>query len=628
MRRYIITTFLALSVFLGINAEDFYFKKYDVTMHVHADNTYSISENMDAFFTAPRHGIVREWTTCSYLKRWLPGENGTKVEKLIDYFPEIEDIQVSENYLVNDESDNFAIQIGNADQYVEGDHHYTINYNYEVGDDRSPIDDVFYFSLLGPYFENETKEFTFAIHFDKKIPQASLKQIKLFYGVEGDQTDKSASGFTLVSDTLITGMVPNLQPHEAVTVYLPLPEGYYTCGTAFESETTDNTFWWLIGFAALLIAVVLVRECKSRNNFTKVIEYWPPKNLSSADLGYIYDTTVDPCDIISLIPYFAHKGLLTIDTTSGHPVLHKVKDIDNDAPAYQKKLFHAFFDGGNDFDTDNPPSNFAQRWLDMDDAIKDANKDIPNEYSLTHVFLFSIAALTILISMFICDYTDMLTLGMYGVGIFGSMAYIGFTSLRVWDDTMLSRVKRWALIISWLLVIAFQLYLIWNLPTDNEVYLYNNMEIGITLIYVMSLIGSLFMMRLSHMGKKRLQYIGHILGLKEFIEKSEKPLLDSLSKEHEGYFYDILPYAVAFGLSEKWAKQFEGLNVAQPSWYIGNDFTTLSMCHYMDVNNLYSPAMQNSVTVLSNAQARASASSHSGGGFSGGGFGGGGCHSW
>ena len=625
--RAILFFLLALIIQTNVKAEDFYYKNYDIAIQVHEDNSYSVVENMDVFFTAPRHGIVREWNSGSYMKRLLPGKDGTTVEKLMTYYPSIEDIDVSENYFLDTES-GFALRIGDPDIYVEGDRHYTITYEYKVGDDRTNIDDLFYFSLLGGGHETNTDTLSFCIHFDKAIPQESLSKIKLLCGKTGNDENSSSEHLTLVSDSLITGCVTGLNAYEAVTIYLPLPEGYYTTDGSIEMENDKGLFWFILLFVTVMVCVILVRECKPRNNFTKVIEYWPPTNLSSADLGYIYDTTVDPCDIISLIPYFANKGLLTIDTTSGHPVLTKVKDIDKDAPEYQKKLFHAFFAESDEFDTDNPPRKFAERWLEMDAAIKKENKGIANEYSWVFIFLYTIASLVMMANLFMCDITNNDALGLYGFAIFAVMSYIGLTSLFVWDATMNSKWKRRFLVFTWIIAFGLDMVLFNELLDDNEVYLFGHMDIGIGIAYTLFLFGSIFMMRLGNMSRQRLRYIGHILGLKEFIEKSEKPLLDSLIKEHETYFYDILPYAVAFGLSDKWAKQFEGLNVKPADWYRGNDMSTIGMCHYMNSQRLYSNAMQNSVSHLIEANAKAAASSGSGGGFSGGGFGGGGSHSW
>ena len=44
-----------------------------------------------------------------------------------------------------------------------------------------------------------------------------------------------------------------------------------------------------------------------------------------------------------------------------------------------------------------------------------------------------------------------------------------------------------------------------------------------------------------------------------------------LIEEDPEYFFNILPYAMVFGLSDHWSKQFKALKIKPPSWYICYD---------------------------------------------------------
>lgn len=167
---------------------------------------------------------------------------------------------------------------------------------------------------------------------------------------------------------------------------------------------------------------------------------------------------------------------------------------------------------------------------------------------------------------------------------------------------------------------------------DIEVHLTPLMQSTMLITYPFALIASVMLFRLRSISKTRLTMIGQILGFKEFIEKSEKPMLDSLSAEHENYFFDILPYAIAFGLSDKWISKFAPMLDSMPDWYKSNDNSPKTFAHMMNPHILYSSKMRDSVineqAAEMAAESKASASRGSIGGFSGGGFGGGGSHSW
>jgi len=122
--------------------------------------------------------------------------------------------------------------------------------------------------------------------------------------------------------------------------------------------------------------------------------------------------------------------------------------------------------------------------------------------------------------------------------------------------------------------------------------------------------------------KKGTEAYWHILGFKEYINTAEKYRAQFYEKEN--IFEKYLPYAIIFGLADKWAKAFEGIYNRPPSWYEGDfgpRFTTLVFVN--SVSRSLSSA--NSAFV---SRPGGGGSGFGGGGFSGGGGGGGGGGSW
>ena len=92
-------------------------------------------------------------------------------------------------------------------------------------------------------------------------------------------------------------------------------------------------------------------------------------------------------------------------------------------------------------------------------------------------------------------------------------------------------------------------------------------------------------------------------------------------------FSRYLPYAIVFGVAERWAKIFEqlaaqGLYVADNSWYIGYGYGTL-------FNAGFTSSLDQLANTMSSSMQAATSASSGGSGFSGGGgFGGGGGGGW
>lgn len=140
------------------------------------------------------------------------------------------------------------------------------------------------------------------------------------------------------------------------------------------------------------------------------------------------------------------------------------------------------------------------------------------------------------------------------------------------------------------------------------------------IMYIIGIISVIVIMLFIKIMPKRTPYgneiLGKIRGFKRFLETAEKPQLESLVAQNPEYFYNILPYTYALGVSDVWINQFETIAMEAPSWY---DSTGIFDMHTFE---------SFMTTTMSAASSSMSSSSDSGGGSSGGGSGGGGGGSW
>ena len=120
----------------------------------------------------------------------------------------------------------------------------------------------------------------------------------------------------------------------------------------------------------------------------------------------------------------------------------------------------------------------------------------------------------------------------------------------------------------------------------------------------------------------------HILGLREFMNRVDK---DRLKRMPPDTFEKLLPYAMALGVEERWAKAFEGIVQNPPSWYEGSGFYGPGFFNpWLFTQSLGSMVQTTGDAFVAAPAPQASGSGFGGngggggGGFSGGGFGGGG----
>jgi uncharacterized membrane protein len=116
-----------------------------------------------------------------------------------------------------------------------------------------------------------------------------------------------------------------------------------------------------------------------------------------------------------------------------------------------------------------------------------------------------------------------------------------------------------------------------------------------------------------------------IKGFKWFLSVTEKQRLaftDAPERKPE-QFHEFLGYAIAFGVEEKWAEQFAGIEIPPPSYAHGPmlvNWTAMNFVH--DLNTMHQVAAASAFAAPSSAGA--GGSGFSGGGVGGGGGGGGG----
>jgi uncharacterized membrane protein YgcG len=116
--------------------------------------------------------------------------------------------------------------------------------------------------------------------------------------------------------------------------------------------------------------------------------------------------------------------------------------------------------------------------------------------------------------------------------------------------------------------------------------------------------------------------LARALGFALFIRESESHRARFAEKAN--LFTEYLPYAVALGCTERWAKAFAGLAITPPTWYVGSQPFLEPVAFGASLAHFSSRAG----TILVATPGGSGGSGFSSGGFSGGGGGGGGVGSW
>ncbi len=467
-----------------------------------------------------------------------------------------------------------------------------------------------------------------------------------------------------VDGNLISGSLTNtLSGGQALTVRLTLPEGYFV--NAKSNFDMYSIFVIIFSLVCVLISYILWVKFGKDDDVIETVEFYPPKGYNSAEIGFIYEGNAETPAVVSLLIYLANNGYLKIQETERQGIfkkdkgfiITKLKEYDGNNEN-ERIFFNGLFNRPNTLDITQLQEIMKEakqngEKINLSKAIelstkKDTSKktyvtdtDLYNNFYITLdtiksnlnskenknkifessssgkwklLIMMSIAILALITIKPVIEYYDAET--SLNTLLFSVIGFLLLFGMLFRKTSILSKI--------FMLVFAFGfggvpwLTLVLPTLTDNIIYLITYI-IGIICMAVIFLFTKIMPKR-TPFGNEML---GKLKGFKRFLETAEKPQLESLVTQNPEYFYNILPYTYALGVSDVWISQFETIALKAPNWYDStDDFNMHSFGEFMNTT------MESATTAMSSSPSSDSGGGSSGGGSSGGGSGGGGGGSW
>jgi len=533
-----------------------------------------------------------------------------------------------------DEYDNVIIYIGDADVTVSGVHTYHYSYDIQTRDlDLNGLQ-AFYMNIVGTGWSDPIGLVDFSITLPKGWPTDPF----FYTGSYGSEANDTID-YTIVGNTLTGSYDIGMQTYSGITIYAQLSDkgDYFTFIPPFDFSPIALIILAL--FSALLFVVFQKFGKDDRPVIT--VEFNPIPGLSSSQAGYIYDGSVDTKDVVSLIIEWANKGYLDItedEKNKDNFTLTKLKDMDESEIRAEKTLFNALFNGRVSVTNKQLQNTFYQ-------SIANAKMDIARYFNgnpQRNIFskkatlfkvLFGIltmipAALVVGSTVYVSTYRlEMAVISGFAIFVTGSILLLLWSiTAKRWPS--LSKVSRFFSFIAcgFVSVIFALIFLVIMVLNSEDLSTLFIIKILVTFGF-----SAFNIVMVSYMDKRTelgVDYLGKILGLKQFIETAEKDRLEMLVSQDPTYFYKLLPYAYVFNVTDVWSKKFESIAIEGPSWYHGGN-NMMTPMFFMNRFNHTMNTMNRTMTSVPQSKGRAGGSfGGGGGGFSGGGFGGGGGGHW
>lgn len=582
---------------------------------VSQDGTVLVSEKVRVQFDTPLHGIYRKIPT----EFSVDSDLVDGVEDTYTYHTRISDVKVSggEAKVSKDDEGETQIRIGSKKKTISGKKTYTIRYTVQLPWDRTREMDFLYYDIL-PRWTVPVEKFTWSMKFEEPVDEESLEAMQVFSGPAGE-TRNLLKITPVLQKNGISGSVSDIPAGYAATIFVPLPEGYFSVRLHSRVPALLFLGLTLLFSAASLAAVIASLLLRGR---TETAEF-PPDGLSPADAGRILLGRESDRQLLSLIPYWAQKGYVSICLSEDDPesvTVQRVCELPGTAEEEEKLLFDHLFAGG-------PEWRSREDGQPLKEGMKEAGRALDRKYAkerslskltgLCDLLRFAplVCACLLITQNYLSDRDGLLIMALVA-GVCGLL--ILYWSWRIREESGWGRGLRIAGMLVGSLFLG--IWLAGSYAPGDSAVSGSLMDLcALLLILACCLSGQLYFST-----AYRRQYLGRLKGLRRYLTHGDGSKQDSGERSQE--YYALLPYALAFGVEKQWAKQFGKTSLDPPAWLlppaggwssVERPYTVYEMNRYM-TSGLY----------RSSSDGGSSSDSSGSGGSSGGGAGGGSGGAW
>lgn len=384
----------------------------------------------------------------------------------------------------------------------------------------------------------------------------------------------------------------------------------------------------ILTVAIILLLILKIRWGRDPENQFKV-EFYPPEGIDPLDAGYIIDGFIDEDDMIALIFHMAAKGYLDIREFPGsegqREYSFRALEFPENESEGMKTFYRLFFDipeGMTEIKDDegqNISATLEEGGKRVEAGKRKLRKIVKRSFRGKKSF-FSISSRGATFAG-----TMIFLAALLAIALLKEWGRSNTDTLSIFGSGYASQLQ---VVVAWFLEFMLPCMMVTCIPSLAALIRrirYKNSggkilgSVFIALIYIAASIWLIYIMCFGPNGfgnggvttllialiilapfvigsmRSRTRWNSSVnyrfSQFREFAENADTGKLKEIMDEDPSYFFLVLPYAYQFGITKKWARNFQDIDIDPPEWFIsdmnyssGNQFDVVTMSSML--NNL------------------------------------------
>jgi hypothetical protein len=569
----------AFALSLGNNAgaqdRSIRIRNFDALLAVHSDGSLDVTEQITIGFTGQWNGINRDIS----LHHNTAQGRATKLDITVGYITDAtgERLRVEEQNQDNGWTRRLHIYVPGAkdsDRLIIVRYHVANAIRFYFASGNVGAFDELYWNVTGSGWTMPID----SVHARVVLPDGvTPTRVASYTGAAGSRAAEARieKHDNMVDFTLLRG----LSPYEGATIGVGWPAGHISSRPSEARERLAAVLPWSPLLLPLIVFLLAFKSWRKHGRDPEEgsidVRYEPVEGLSPAESGTLVDNRADMQDITATLVDLAVRGFVRIEEVIESHLLGLSKSTDYIIHILRERSQWTGL------------KRHEERYLSALSTAAPINSSAVKVSELRNKFYSSLPTIrsaiydSLVSSGYYKERPDKVQGKWFGLAVLSAFIGIG---LGVLGTKMM-----WVTISPWAFIAA-----------------------GVVGMLILFLFAQIMPARTTAGARAR----DATLGFKEFLSRVEEERYKKMITSPE-MFERFLPYAMAFGVADKWARAFEDMYREPPTWYVGG------------TGQFSASAFSHSIDTMSSAAASSMASSPSssgsgGGGSSGGGSGGGG----